>query len=96
MSKNQRIRQRAQRKEKRQIRATLRAQNQKTEDTPSIICSINASSNFKSLNLPGNFINYAIKGTRRDIQENLIEGSRIPALEKAMKLNKKIERKRTK
>lgn len=87
MSKNQRLRQRSQRCEKRQIKAILLTQSQGYENCTPI--SIN-------INLPSSFENYAIHETQRDIRKNLIEESRLPILEKAMELNKIIESKRQK
>lgn len=87
MSKNQRLRQRSQRREKRQIKAVLLSQSQGYDNCTPIS---------RNINLPSSFGDYAIRETQRDIRKNLIEESRLPILEKAMELNKKIESKKQK
>lgn len=81
MSKNQRLRQRAQRREKRQIQTELLAQAinlNKVTPVP------------RNIYLPGNFHDYAINETKRDIEEQEIGGNRRQVLEKAIMFDKKI------
>jgi len=87
MSKNQRIRQRVQRKEKAQIKAALTVQNQ-------IVKNITPASDFKALNK--SFYDFAIDETRHDIQDKTVEQHRVPTLEKAMELGTRINKSRTK
>lgn len=90
-SKSRQLRQREQRREKRQIKAELRFQFDNSRG-----CNINdpIPSLLKNVNLPGDFTSYAIRETKRDIQEGKIENGRIAVLAKAIEMQREIEKKR--
>ncbi len=84
-TKNQRLRQRAQRRERRQTKAALIAQSQNFTNDKSMPKNINLTASFKE---------YAIRETRRDIREQAIDTNRIPVLERALKLANDIDTKK--
>ena len=86
-TKNQRLRQRAQRRERRQTKAALIAQSQNFTNDKSVPKNINLTASFKE---------YAIRETQRNIREQAVESERIPALERALKLANDIDAKKKK
>ncbi len=83
MSKIRKERQRAQRKERQQLRHALLMQ---AKDNPS------ETPISKNINIGISFTDYATTSTRRDIREQNIDDSRIPVLVNAIDLHKRISR----